>query len=145
MTARGFGPQFNMVTLNGRQMPTADAFADGTVDRRWRRRQLALVQFREPRCRINQRGRGLQDRPADIATGGIGASINVRTARPLDNDGLVLNLGVKALNDTTNRVGDDFTPELSGIFSFANDDKTLRCRPGASYSKRDSGNRRTRP
>ena len=32
VTARGFGPQFNMVTLNGRQMPGADAFgASGQV------------------------------------------------------------------------------------------------------------------
>ena len=30
VTARGFGPQFNMVTLNGRQMPAADAFGNGT-------------------------------------------------------------------------------------------------------------------
>jgi outer membrane receptor for ferrienterochelin and colicin len=29
VTARGFGPAFNMVTLNGRQMPTADAFGNG--------------------------------------------------------------------------------------------------------------------
>src|SRR3954470_16914696 len=29
VTARGFGPQFNLVTLNGRQMPAADAFANG--------------------------------------------------------------------------------------------------------------------
>ena len=28
VTARGFGPQFNMVTLNGRQMPGADAFCE---------------------------------------------------------------------------------------------------------------------
>jgi hypothetical protein len=32
ITARGFGPQFNMVTLNGRQIPGADAFgAPGQV------------------------------------------------------------------------------------------------------------------
>jgi hypothetical protein len=32
VTARGFGPQFNMVTLNGRWMPGADAFgASGQV------------------------------------------------------------------------------------------------------------------
>ena len=47
----------------------------------------------------------------------------MRTARPLDNDGLVLNIGAKALNDSTNRVGDDFTPELSGIFSYASENK----------------------
>ena len=51
----------------------------------------------------------------------------------------MLNLGVKALNDTTNRVGDDFTPEFSGIFSYANDDKTFGVGLSASYQKRDSG------
>ena len=63
VTARGFGPQFNMVTLNGRQMPTADAFADGTATTGGLARQLAFVQLRESRRRIDQRGRGLQDRP----------------------------------------------------------------------------------
>src|SRR3989337_2938032 len=29
VTARGFGAQYNMVTLNGRTMPAADAFAGG--------------------------------------------------------------------------------------------------------------------
>src|SRR4026208_1909592 len=29
VAARGFGPKFNMVTLNGRQMPAADAFGNG--------------------------------------------------------------------------------------------------------------------
>ena len=47
----------------------------------------------------------------------------MRTARPFDNDGLVLNIGAKALNDTTNRVGDDFTPEVSGIFCYASENK----------------------
>ncbi len=76
---------------------------------------------------------------ADIATGGIGASINIRTARPLDNDGLVVNLGAKALNDTTNRTGDDITPEVSGIFSCATENKTFGVGLSASYQKRDSG------
>src|SRR5215510_6224491 len=29
VTARGFGPQFNLVTLNGRTMPGADAYGSG--------------------------------------------------------------------------------------------------------------------
>src|SRR6187399_2792296 len=32
VTARGFGPQFNLVTLNGRQIPGADAFGGGQAD-----------------------------------------------------------------------------------------------------------------
>jgi TonB-dependent receptor len=139
VTARGFGPQFNMVTLNGRQMPTADAFADGTAttgglagnSRSFNFANLAAESISA--VEVYKTGR------ADIATGGIGASINVRTARPLDNDGLVLNLGVKALDDTTNRVGEDFTPELSGIFSYSTDDKRFGVGLTASYQKRDSG------
>ena len=76
---------------------------------------------------------------ADIATGGIGASINIRTARPLDNDGLVLNIGAKALSDTTNRVGSDITPEVSGIFSYATDNKMFGVGLSASLQKRDFG------
>jgi TonB-dependent receptor len=76
---------------------------------------------------------------ADIATGGIGASINIQTARPLDSDGVVLNLGVKAVSDTTNRTGDDVTPEVSGIFSWASENKMFGVGLNASWQKRDFG------
>jgi TonB-dependent receptor len=139
VTARGFGPQFNMVTLNGRQMPAADAFGDGgqvTGGNGGNSRSFNFANLSADAIsavEVYKTGR------ADNATGGIGASINVRTARPLDNDGLVVNLGVKAVNDTTNRVGDDFTPEASGIFSYATDDKRFGVGLSASYQKRDSG------
>ena len=139
VTARGFGPQFNMVTLNGRQMPTADAFADGTVNTGGLNGNSRSFNFANLAAEAISAVEVYKTGRADIATGGIGASINVRTARPFDNDGLVLNLGVKALNDTTNRVGDDFTPELSGIFSYATDDKRFGVGLTASYQKRDSG------
>ena len=133
VTARGFGPQFNMVTLNGRQMPAADAYRCGDAitggsggnSRAFNFANLAAEAINA--VEVYKTGR------ADVATGGIGATINIRTARPLDNDGMVLNIGVKAVNDTTNRVGDDFTPEVSGIFSFANDDKTFGFGVSASY------------
>jgi TonB-dependent receptor len=139
VTARGFGPQFNMVTLNGRQMPAADAFGNGAAtgggvtgnSRSFNFANLAAESISA--VEVYKTGR------ADVATGGIGASINVRTARPLDNEGFLLNLGIKALNDTTNRVGDDFTPELSGIFSYATDNKMFGVGLTASYQKRDSG------
>ena len=63
----------------------------------------------------------------------------MRTARPFDNDGVVFNVGVKAVNDTTNRVGDDFTPEVSGIFGYATEDKMFGIGVSASYQKRDCG------
>src|SRR4051812_23970321 len=118
VTARGFGPQFNMVTLNGRQMPAADAFANGTPTGGGVAGNSRSFNFANLSAEAISAVEVYKTGRADIATGGIGASINIRTARPLDNDGLVLNLGAKALDDTTNRVGQDITPELSGIFSF---------------------------
>jgi len=139
VTARGFGPQYNMVTLNGRQMPVADAFGGGDAitggsggnTRSFNFANLAAEAINA--VEVYKTGR------ADIATGGIGASINIRTARPLDNDGLVVNIGAKALSDTTNRVGSDITPEVSGIFSYANDNKSFGVGLSASMQKRDFG------
>jgi TonB-dependent receptor len=139
VTARGFGAQYNMVTLNGRTMPTADAFAggnsgDGGIAGQSRAFNFAnLASESISAIEVYKTGR------ADITTGGIGATLNVRTARPFDNDEPVMNVGVKAVHDTTNRTGDDVTPEISGIFSYANDDKTWGVGLAASYQKRDSG------
>lgn len=139
VTARGFGAQYNMVTLNGRTMPAADAFAggnsgDGGVAGQSRAFNFAnLASESISAIEVYKTGR------ADQATGGIGATLNVRTARPFDSDEPVMNVGVKAVTDTTNRTGDDVTPEVSGIFSFANDDKTWGVGLSASYQKRDSG------
>lgn len=139
VTARGFGPQYNMVTLNGRQMPVADAFGGGDAitggnggnSRSFNFANLAAEAINA--VEVYKTGR------ADIATGGIGASINIRTARPLDNDGVVVNIGAKALSDTTNRVGSDITPEVSGIFSYSTDNKMFGIGLSASMQKRDFG------
>jgi TonB-dependent receptor len=140
VTARGFGSEYNMVTLNGRMMPAADAFGgggdgfDGGVNGQTRSFNFAnLAAESISGIEVYKTGK------ANIATGGIGATVNILTARPFDNAGAVANFGVKGVYDTTNRVGDDITPEVSGIFSFANDDKTWGVGLTGSYQKRDSG------
>ena len=133
VTARGFGAEFNMVTLNGRMMPAADAYAGGAgTSRAFNFANLASEAVNA--VEVYKTGK------ASIATGGIGATVNIRTARPLDgNDtGFNANIGVKALHDTTAVVGDDVTPELSGIFSYANDSQTWGVSLSASSQKRDS-------
>lgn len=140
VTARGFGSQFNMVTLNGRTMPAADAFGgggngnDGGVNGQTRAFNFANL--------ASESISGIEvykTSKANIATGGIGATLNVKTARPFDNDGVVASVNAKAVADTTNRTGDDVTPELSGIFSYADDAKTWGVGLSASYQDRDSG------
>ncbi len=77
VTARGFGAQYNMVTLNGRTMPAADAFAggnsgDGGVAGQTRAFNFAnLASESISAIEVYKTGR------ADQATGGIGATLNV--------------------------------------------------------------------
>jgi len=126
VTVRGFGPEFNLVTLNGRQMPTHDGnsrsfdFADLASE------GIAGVQ-------VYKTGN------ADVPTGGIGSTINIQTAKPLDAPGLKSVLSLKAVHDTSTNEGDDLTPELSGIYSntFAND--TFGVALSGSYQQRDNG------
>lgn len=141
ITARGFGPQFNMVTLNGRQIPGADAFGApgqvpiGGVDggtRAFNFAQLAseaidtLVVFKTGQ--------------ANVPSGGIGATIDIQTARPLNHSpGIVASAGAKAVYDESQPFDSDITPEVSGIFSYANDDKTWGVGLSASYQKRHGG------
>ena len=73
VTARGFGPQFNLVTLNGRQIPGSDGFSNGDITtggngagtRSFNFAQLASEAISE--VEVYKTGR------ADIPTGGIGA------------------------------------------------------------------------
>ncbi|MBL4674573.1 MAG: TonB-dependent receptor [Arenicella sp.] len=126
VTVRGFGPGFNLVTLNGRQMPTANG-----DDRSFDFADLASEGISG--VQIYKTGN------ADIPTGGIGGTINIQTTKPLDSPGLKSVVSAKAVHDTSTEKGDDITPELSGIYSntFAND--TIGIAVSGSYQKRDNG------
>ena len=132
ITARGFGAQYNMVTLNGRMMPAADAFSGNAgVNRAFNFANLASEAVSAVEVYKTSK--------AEIATGGIGATVNIQTARPLDGDsGFSGSFGAKAVHDTTAIVGDDVTPELSGIFSWASEEQRFGVGLSASYQERHS-------
>jgi len=110
VTVRGFGPDFNLVTLNGRQMPTA-ATSGGTAPSTRSFDFANLASESVSAVEIYKTGR------ADMPSGGIGSSININTARPLDNDGMKATIGLKGVMDTSVVKGDEITPEISGLFS----------------------------
>jgi len=139
VTARGFGPQFNLITLNGRQLPSADAFGGGDAVTGGQGPAGRSFNFANLASEAVSAVEVYKTARADIASGGIGATINIKTARPLDNDGLTFNAGVKGQYDESAPFGNSVTPELSGIFSFANDAKTFGVGLNATYSKRKSG------
>lgn len=124
ITVRGFGPDFNLVTLNDRQMPTngysrSFDFSDLAAE------SVSGVEV-------------YKTFSATRASGGIGSLVNIKTARPLDNPGLKASIGAKAVMDTTNEVGEDLTPEVSGIFSNTFADDTFGVAISGSYQERDN-------
>jgi TonB-dependent receptor len=140
VTARGFGPQFNLVTLNGRQIPGADAFGApgqvpiGGVDGGTRAFNFAqLASEAITGLEVYKTGQ------AHVPSGGIGATINIVTARPLDRQGLVASTGVKSVYDDSAPFDNKITPEASGIFSYSNDDRTWGVGLSGSFQKRRGG------
>jgi TonB-dependent receptor len=138
ITARGFGPGFNLVTLNGRTMPTADVVVVGSggdgeygtfTSRAFDMSNLASEGVSG--IEVYKTGR------ATNPSGGIGATINIKTLKPLDA-GSQASFGVKAMYDTSVETGDDITPEASGLYSWANDAETFGVAVFGSFQKRDS-------
>ncbi len=104
ITVRGFGPQFNTVLVNGRQIASENlsrAFSFDTL-------ASELVS-------------GLEVHKTSTATmqsGGVGSTVNVKTARPLDFAGMKLAGSVKMVKDDNSGETD---PQMSGLFSYSAD------------------------
>jgi TonB-dependent receptor len=126
VTVRGFGADFNLVTLNGRQMPTHSGFGRSFDFGDLASEGVAGVE-------VYKTGK------ANVPTGGIGATINIKTARPLDDPGLKASFGAKAMNDTSTMFGDALTPEFSGIISNTFADDTIGVAITGSYQERNNG------
>ncbi len=140
VTVRGIGPDFNMILLNGRQMPTGIINNENTGTSGSRAFDFAnLSSDSISAVEVYKTSR------ASSPTGGIGATINVRTARPLDTKERIAGIGVKANFDGSNSrlpsafKGSSTTPELSGIYSDTFADGTVGISISGNYSKRDSG------
>jgi TonB-dependent receptor len=137
VTVRGFGPEFNLVTLNGRSMP------GNTTPNRG---ELGLTGPAATRAfdfenlsadgisgiTVYKTGR------ADVASGGIGSTINITTARPFDYHEMKATFSAKATDDTSSKVGNKVTPEFSGLFSDTFFDDKVGFLVNGSYSKRNS-------
>ncbi len=139
VTVRGVGPDYNLVLFNGRQMPASNLGPGGGGVSGSRSFDFAnLASESISAVEVYKTGR------ADNPTGGIGATINVKTLRPLDAEPVV-SVGLKAVNDSSNGnlprtlQGSDFTGEMSGIFSNTYADGRFGVALSASHQERDSG------
>ncbi|MCM2679985.1 TonB-dependent receptor [Echinimonas agarilytica] len=131
VTVRGFGPSFNLVTLNGRQMPNSSVLQSAGISRSFN--------FREIASETVSGVEAIKTGRANITSGGIGATINIKTAKPFDYDGFKAFASATAIHDTSvEDKGDDFTPEVSGMVSNIFLDGKLGVMLSASHSERDS-------
>lgn len=131
ITSRGFGPAYNLVTLNGRQLSTAGVIEGGDVESTRSFDMSNIASESVTGVQVYKTGK------ASIPTGGIGATVNLTTAKPFDYDGFKASIGGKALYDESNDIGDDVTPELSGFVSWSND--MFGASLSLAHQERDSG------
>jgi TonB-dependent receptor len=121
ITVRGFGPQFNTVLVNGRQIASEDlsrAFAFDTI-------ASELVS----NIQVNKTS------TAVLQSGGIGSTVNIATARPLDSQGFRV---AGSIGGTYDGNAEDISPNISGVVSNISDDGRFGILAALSYSKRDT-------
>jgi iron complex outermembrane receptor protein len=122
ITVRGLGPEFNTVLVNGRVMATDNPGREFSFD--------VLS------SNMIQRTDVYKSSVPELQEGGIGATVNIVTARPLDGrSGFHVAASAGAIYD---KLRDKFSPDLSAVTSLTNDAKTIGVVLSGSYTNRKS-------
>lgn len=139
VTVRGFGGNFNLITLNGRQMPAANVSTitgnpqdKGTTGSSRSFDFSNIASEGVSGIEVYKTGR------AAIPSGGIGATININTLKPLQVGKVSGSTALRAVKDEG---GSGVTPELSGVANWVNEDTTFGISVFGSFQERDSGSR----
>ncbi|MBB3694707.1 TonB-dependent receptor [Sphingomonas sp. BK580] len=122
ITVRGLGPEFNTVLVNGRVMATDNAGREFSFDVLSSNMIQRTDVFKSP--------------VPELQEGGIGATVNIVTARPLEGrSGFHAAAQIGGIYD---RSRERITPDLAATVSYANPDKTFGVLLAGSYTKRKS-------
>jgi TonB-dependent receptor len=95
IAVRGFGPEFNLVTLNGRQMPTAPGVWVGG-------RSFNFGDIASPGVSALEIFKSAN---SSLPSGGIGATVNMVTTKPLNIDGTKKHFSINLVEDSTSELG----------------------------------------
>lgn len=131
MSLRGLGPEFTRVTLNGMEVPSSNGGLDssGGVNRG---RAFDFNVFSAElfnRIDINKTA------VASIEEGGVSGTVEMYTARPLDNPGFH---GAATLQGAYNDLSDSVDPRVTATVSTTNKAETLGLFITAAYTERTS-------
>ncbi len=117
ITVRGFGPEFNSVRVNNRQLATISGGRD--------------FDFQVLASELIHGAEVAKTPSASLVEGSIGAAINMKTLRPLDNPGLKV---VGSAKLRYQDLAEETAPVLSGLVSNTFADDTMGIVFAASYS-----------
>jgi len=120
VTVRGFGPQFNTVLVNGRQLATDSAGREFNFD------ILAADQITGAEV--------FKTSQAHLQEGGIGGTINAKTARPFDYDGFQFVASAKGMYES---LAEEVSPSVSALVSNTFNDGTMGVLLAVSHQERD--------
>jgi TonB-dependent receptor len=120
ITVRGMGPEHNTVLLNGRVLATENDGREFSFDIIAAEAIVGAEVFKTP--------------TASMLEGGIGSTINLKTARPLDYDDFRGAASVKYLYDDAS---EESTPQFTGFLSNTFMDGRAGAMASFSYHKRE--------
>ncbi len=118
VSVRGFGPKFNAVTVNGRTLATDNNGREFSFDVLPSEIISGADVYKSPQANINGAS--------------IGATIDVRTLRPLEQRQAFSAAG--SVSGMWSELRDKYNPEASGVLSWRNADRTLGVAVSASYT-----------
>ncbi len=147
ITVRGFGPGYNMTTVDGRIMPASTIGvigggqgADGNQGNSRAFDFSNIASDGVSAVQVYKTGR------ADLDSGGIGATINIATLQPLAHAGAKGSFTIKAL--TTDHPGlgtvlpkKSITPEISGAYQWTNANSNFGVAIFGSYQEKTGSTR----
>ncbi|MFK8031201.1 MAG: TonB-dependent receptor, partial [Gammaproteobacteria bacterium] len=143
VTVRGFGPQFNTVLVNGRQVATDSGGREFNFDTLASELIVGADVYKSSR--------------ANLQEGGIGSTINIKTARPFDQKGLQISGSLKGTYESLSEeiapsgtivLSNTFADDRAGVLLAVSHQQrqvqlnqigTAGWRPGQTISNRDDG------
>jgi iron complex outermembrane recepter protein len=120
ISVRGLGPQFNVVTLNGRTLATENVGREFSFDVLPSELISGASVYKSPQANLNGAS--------------IGATVDIRTVRPLDGEPLVIGGSLRSIYDD---LADEYSPSASGLLSYRNDASTFGASVVVSYEDKD--------
>lgn len=126
VSIRGASAQLTRTLLNGHSVASTGWYDQQAIDRSFNYSMLP-----------SEIVGGLEvykSSQADLVEGGIGGTVIVKTRKPLDLDSNTAFLSIKGDYGT---VSEALDPELSGLYSWKNDDESFGVLVAASYSETD--------